>query len=219
MEEGLTYEARLCEASEPWVHPLWVLGWDVLAHFAPSEDPSVSLQRHPLPLPTPRVARRATPKALVFRGQAPNNATRLAIPVSMHEDATTFSTSKQPGAHVNVRIGCNASTERPRANKNLPLPNRATLELASVRFLWRMLAKLEAYDRDLALYEQASGEKISDGMRVEIVLNRVTDAKFATHLLLNSERFQTWTLFRRELVDVSRASSSVRSLPDATWSQ
>ena len=30
-----------------------------------------------------------------------------------------------------------------------------------------MLAKLEAYERDLALYEQASGEKISDGLRVE----------------------------------------------------
>ena len=29
-----------------------------------------------------------------------------------------------------------------------------------------ILAKLEAYERDLALYEQASGEKISDGLRV-----------------------------------------------------
>ena len=29
-----------------------------------------------------------------------------------------------------------------------------------------MLAKLEAYARDLALYEQASGEKNSDGLRV-----------------------------------------------------
>ena len=58
-----------------------------------------------------------------------------------------------------------------------------------------VLAKLEAYERDLALYEQASGEKISDGVRVGIVLNRVTDTELATHLLLNSERFQTWASF------------------------
>ena len=54
-----------------------------------------------------------------------------------------------------------------------------------------MLAKLEACERDMALYEQASGEKISDGVRVVIVLNRVTDTELATHLLLNLERFQT----------------------------
>ena len=37
-----------------------------------------------------------------------------------------------------------------------------------------MLAKLEAYERNLALCEQASGEKISDGLRVGIVRNRAT---------------------------------------------
>ena len=71
-----------------------------------------------------------------------------------------------------------------------------------------ILAKLEAHERDLALYEQASGEKISDGLRVGVVLNRATDTELATHLLLNSERFQTWALFRRELVDVSRARAA-----------
>ena len=47
-----------------------------------------------------------------------------------------------------------------------------------------MLAKLEAYERDLALYEQASGEKISDGSRVGIVLDRVTDTELATHFVV-----------------------------------
>ena len=78
------------------------------------------------------------------------------------------------------------------------------LSLHQFDFTGDMLAKLEAHERDLAPYEQASG-KISDGLRVGIVLNRVTDTGLATHLLLNSERFQTWALFRRELVDVSRA--------------
>ena len=82
------------------------------------------------------------------------------------------------------------------------------LSLLQFDFSGDMLAKLEAFERDLALYDQASGEKISDGLRVGTVLNRVTDTELATHFLLNSERFQTWALFRRELVDVSRARAA-----------
>ena len=82
------------------------------------------------------------------------------------------------------------------------------LSLLQFDFSGDVLAKLEAYERDLALYEQASGEKMSDGLRVGIVLNRVTDTELATHMLLNSDRFQTWALFRRELVDVSRARAA-----------
>ena len=82
------------------------------------------------------------------------------------------------------------------------------LSLPQYDFSGDMLAKLEAHERNLALYEQASGERISGGLRVRIVLNRVTDTELATHLLLNSERFQTWALFRRELVDVSRARAA-----------
>ena len=79
---------------------------------------------------------------------------------------------------------------------------RRLLNLLHVDFSGDMLAKLEAYERDLALYEQVSGEKISDGLRVEVVLNQVTDTELATHLLLNPERFQTWVLFRGELLIV-----------------
>ena len=41
-------------------------------------------------------------------------------------------------------------------------------------------------------------------------MNRVTDTEPATQLWLNSERFQTWAFFRREVVDVSRAESEQR---------
>ena len=82
------------------------------------------------------------------------------------------------------------------------------LSLLQVDFSGDMLAKLEAQKRDLALYEQASGEKISDGLRVGIVLNRVTDTELATHLLLNSENSRRGPLFRGELVDVSRARAA-----------
>ena len=91
-----------------------------------------------------------------------------------------------------------------------------SLSLLQFDFSGDMLAKLEAYERDVALYEQASGEKISDGLRVRIVLNLVTHTELATHLLLNSERFQTWALCStRTCGCLACKSSSVRSLPDA----
>ena len=98
---------------------------------------------------------------------------------------------------VSRRTPCLAAVGRKVRPTHQVENSRATLEPASIPLLWRR-AKLEAYERHLALYEQASGEKISDGLRVGIVLNRV----------MNSERFQTWALFRRELVDVSRARAA-----------
>ena len=83
-----------------------------------------------------------------------------------------------------------------------------------------MLAKLEAYEHDLALYEQASGEKISDGLRVGIVLNPVTDTQLATHLLLNSESIPVvGPLSTRACGCLACEGGSVGSLPDASWSQ
>ena len=72
--------------------------------------------------------------------------------------------------------------------------SRATFEL-QFDLSGDVLAKLEA---DLALYEQAWGEKISDGLRVGTVQNQVTDTELATHLL-NSERFRHGPSFDESL--------------------
>ena len=58
------------------------------------------------------------------------------------------------------------------------------LKLLQFVFSGDMLAKLMAYECDLTLYEQVSGEKISDDLRVGIVLNRITDTELATHLIV-----------------------------------
>ena len=46
------------------------------------------------------------------------------------------------------------------------------MRLFQFQFIGDMFGKFEVCERDLALYEQGSGEKISDGLRV---LNQVTD--------------------------------------------
>ena len=75
-----------------------------------------------------------------------------------------------------------------------------------------MLAKLESFERDLALYEQASGEKISDGLRVGIVLNRVTDTELRE--IPDVDHLSTRACGR-----LAREGGSVGSSPDASWSQ
>ena len=50
-----------------------------------------------------------------------------------------------------------------------------------------LLAKLEAFERNLSQYGQSSGEVMSDSVRIGAV-NRVTDTELTTHLVANAEK-------------------------------
>ena len=82
------------------------------------------------------------------------------------------------------------------------------LGLLQYDFSGDALAKIEAFERQLSLYEQSAGEQVSESLRIGIVLNRIQDNELATHLLLNAERLKTWPAFRKELVDVARARAA-----------
>ena len=62
------------------------------------------------------------------------------------------------------------------------------LSLLQFDFSGDMLAKLEAYERDLALYEQASGEKISDGSCMSGYHRSVANAESWSHMLTRHGR-------------------------------
>ena len=82
-----------------------------------------------------------------------------------------------------------------------------------------MLAKHESYERDLALYEQASGEKISDGLRGDCPEpsdgHRARDAVVAEF----REIPDVDPLSMRACGRLAREGGSVGSLPDASRSQ
>ena len=81
-------------------------------------------------------------------------------------------------------------------------------------------SKLEAYERNLALYEQASGEKISDGSRVGIVLNRVTGQRARDALVVEFRKIpDVGPLSTRACGGLACEGGSVGSLPDVSWSQ
>ena len=72
-----------------------------------------------------------------------------------------------------------------------------------------VIARVEAFEREVAQYERASGEDVSDGIRVGVVLQRLEDSPLKQHLLMNSERLARWTDFRSELVCVRRAQQVI----------
>ena len=94
------------------------------------------------------------------------------------------------------------------------------LSLLQFDFSGDMLAKLEAYERDLAMYEQASGEKISDGLRVGDCSEPSDRHRACDALVVEfSEISDMGTLSTRTCGCLTCKSSSSGSLPDASWSQ
>ena len=83
------------------------------------------------------------------------------------------------------------------------------LGLLNFDFSGDLIARMEAFERELAQYERTSGEAVSDGMRIGIVLQRLEESSLKQHLLLNTERLTKWADFRAEMINVRRAQQIV----------
>ena len=85
------------------------------------------------------------------------------------------------------------------------------LGLLNFDFGGDLIARMEAFERELVQYERTSGETISDGVRIGVVLQRLEESALNQHLLLNTERLTRWADFRAELINVRRAQQIVSS--------
>ncbi len=85
----------------------------------------------------------------------------------------------------------------------------ASLSLLNFDFSGDVIAKLEAFDREVLSYEQACGEAVSNSIKVGIVLQRLGESALKQHLLLNAERLAKWPDFRMEVVNIRRAQQVV----------
>ena len=80
------------------------------------------------------------------------------------------------------------------------------LSLLNLDFSGDLSARMEAFEREFADYEQASQEQASDGIRVSAVLQRLEESTMEQHLLLNSERLTKWADFRAEVINVNASA-------------
>ena len=83
------------------------------------------------------------------------------------------------------------------------------LELLSWSFDGDLQGRLELFERHLARFENDSKEKMSDPIKIGIVLRQLTEGPLKQHLLMQSERLQLWPDFRDEIVNIRRAQASL----------
>ena len=87
------------------------------------------------------------------------------------------------------------------------------LELLSYSFEGDILARLEAFERDLAKYQASTGERIPAGIKIGTVVRQSPEGALRQHLIMNMDRFQTWEAFKHEIQNVKRAQAAAQSGP------
>jgi len=89
------------------------------------------------------------------------------------------------------------------------------LGILNFDFSGDVIAKLEAFDREIQVYELACGEVVSDGIKIGVVLQRLEESNLKQHLLLNAERLAKWFDFRAEVINIRRAQQVVNNTAQA----
>ncbi|CAK0798994.1 unnamed protein product, partial [Prorocentrum cordatum] len=82
------------------------------------------------------------------------------------------------------------------------------LDLLSFNFDGDTTARLEQCERDVHRYELSSSLLLDDAIKVGIVLWQLPDGALKQHLVLNMDRFDTWTNIRTEIEAVRRAQQA-----------
>eukprot|EP00971_Amphidinium_carterae_P050193 989009-Amphidinium_carterae.1 len=69
---------------------------------------------------------------------------------------------------------------------------------------------MEAFEREILRYEHASGEGVSDALRVGIVLRQLEEAKLKEYLLLmNASKLTVWKYFKAEVNTIKRTQANI----------
>ncbi|CAK0865658.1 unnamed protein product, partial [Prorocentrum cordatum] len=81
-------------------------------------------------------------------------------------------------------------------------------ELLSWDFEGDVPSKLIAFDRNVKRYEQAVGTEFPDDIKIGILVRSLKEGPLRHHLLLNSQRLNTWELVKAEVENLRRAQTA-----------
>ena len=71
--------------------------------------------------------------------------------------------------------------------------------------------RLDQFERDLKTYQDSSGDKVSDSMKLGVLIKGLPKSELKTHLLLNFDKTKDWTLMRQmRRVPISHVRSERR---------
>ena len=82
------------------------------------------------------------------------------------------------------------------------------LEILGWNFAGDVIARMEAFEREIHLYETSSKEKMSPGIKIGVVLRQLEEGQLKQHLLMNAERLIDWDTFKSEIISIRRAQAT-----------
>eukprot|EP00971_Amphidinium_carterae_P348819 6490687-Amphidinium_carterae.1 len=83
--------------------------------------------------------------------------------------------------------------------------------LLSWMFAGDIEGRIEAFERETLRYEHASGEGVSDALRIGIVLRQLEETKLKEHLLMSTSKLTAWKDFKAETI--KRTQANIGPLP------
>eukprot|EP00971_Amphidinium_carterae_P119114 2359761-Amphidinium_carterae.1 len=82
------------------------------------------------------------------------------------------------------------------------------MNLMAYNFAGDVIERMTSWEREVGIYESASGKKLDDEARIGIILLRLPDSPLKTHLLMRVDTLQAWADFRQEILSISRAMAT-----------
>eukprot|EP00971_Amphidinium_carterae_P309032 6140473-Amphidinium_carterae.1 len=83
--------------------------------------------------------------------------------------------------------------------------------LLSWKFAGDIEGRMEAFEREILRYEHASGEGVSDALRVGVamhVLRQLEETKLKEYLLMNASKLTVWKDFKAEVNTIKRTQAN-----------
>eukprot|EP00971_Amphidinium_carterae_P258235 5125900-Amphidinium_carterae.1 len=72
---------------------------------------------------------------------------------------------------------------------------------------------MEAFEREILRYEHASGDAVSDALRIGIVLRQLEETKLKEYLLMNTSKLTAWKDFKAEVSTIKRTQANIGPVP------
>eukprot|EP00971_Amphidinium_carterae_P304933 6059623-Amphidinium_carterae.1 len=92
-------------------------------------------------------------------------------------------------------------------------PTNQLQAILAWKFAGDIEGRIEAFEREILRYEHASGDQVSDALRIGIVLRQLEENKLKEYLMMNASRLTAWKDFKAEVSTIKRTQANIGPVP------
>ena len=90
------------------------------------------------------------------------------------------------------------------------------MEILAFSFEGDPTERIQRFERDVFRYEESSGEKVTENVRIGVVLRNMPKGPLQEHLIMNADRLKTWAAITGEIENIARAKATTQSAGSAS---